>query len=654
MYVDPIILSGLDEYQKQTLFCKMREEQIRRWRVREQENESQPTPPKKPTPNKKNKNVSFREDNEGEPWVVIIEPVAFDDSDSDDSDLSMKKPGHEEEKQKARELAEIETIEIRRQYKEIITASDNNKTNGKKDEVDDGTPIITDDMQIYCSVDELRDRMKHPMNGIGAKVKNGTVDPIDPINQTNNIINFNFAKNPTAAVIQDTVILKEIFKPKPSQKMSQKIALWEQRVIGEKTTEIYQRLRKKQKEEAEQEAKRQEEAWKEQERKAKEADIQYRELARRAREEYRKSLTSEVKSNGVADTSAVNGTTTAVQNGTNGQHTDAKGLTNGHGATTNGINGVKPPMNGIKPLTNGYKSISTEPKVVKAEPKIIKTEIKTNNNDMTALNHSHSPGIKSNSVLHKGGDTLSPKPMNGLRNGIHSPHIVGASTKGPAPKPPVAQIKPLSQSPLVPQKPPSASPPSSLDALIPRPSSHDAMIQWYHDIEISKGSGLESIVSRLPCKWFYGLMSRTEAEHILESEPMGTFLVRLSEKIWGYAISYKDIDRCKHYLINASTGQYKFLGANQMNHDTLSKQFFSFVAVDFFLINLEAIDHYYFTVFYGFVVVIDKNTFLFQFFLDNLIKHHATVPITTTGNELLIRPCPRSAVINSHLFDGLF
>lgn len=66
-------------------------------------------------------------------------------------------------------------------------------------------------------------------------------------------------------------------------------------------------------------------------------------------------------------------------------------------------------------------------------------------------------------------------------------------------------------------------------------------------------------------------MSRTEAEQLLESEPMGTFLVRLSEKIWGYAISYKDVDRCKHYLINASTGQYKFLGANQLNHSSLSK-----------------------------------------------------------------------------------
>lgn len=83
---------------------------------------------------------------------------------------------------------------------------------------------------------------------------------------------------------------------------------------------------------------------------------------------------------------------------------------------------------------------------------------------------------------------------------------------------------------------------------------------------------------------FYGLMSRTDAEQLLEPEPMGTFLVRLSEKIWGYAISYKDVDRCKHYLINASTGQYKFLGANQLNHASLSKCHIIFAILQLFTV----------------------------------------------------------------------
>lgn len=380
MYVDPEILSHLDEYQKQTLFCKMREEQIRRWRIREQENESRSLTPRKSTPNKKNKNVSFREDDEGEPWVVVIEPPAIlSDSDSDDSDLSMKKPGHEAAKQRARELAEIETKELRRQYKEIISDYDSDSNQSLKmdkstiNEDDDplGSPII-EDMEIYCSVDGLRDRMNQTklksipnLNGITTptlptNLKNGELVN----NQTNNIINFSFSDNKT----DKSAILKEISNNKPSQKVSAKIALWEQRVIGEKTNEIYQRLRKKQKEAAEEEAKKQEEAWKEQERKAKEADIQYREIARRAREEYRKSLT-----NSTSDT-----TPTIV-----------------NGITKNGN------------VTNGHNAQNSQ---------------------------------------FKNGTNITP-------------------TKGPAPQPP--------------KQPVQSSPPNSLDVLIPRPSSHEAMIQWY-------------------------------------------------------------------------------------------------------------------------------------------------------------------------------
>lgn len=430
MYVDPEILSGLDEYQKQTLFCKMREEQIRRWRIREQQNDRLIISKKSinPPSGKKKKNVSFREDNEGEPWVNVIEPaITTECSDSDDNDINQNDTISNETKQRARELAEIETKEIRRQYKaelcEIITDLGN-----EKDDPSDGCKKngLTNaaDAQIYCSVDDLREKSKGKCEFSQAPNGGGVGSDGDVRFKPSNapIINFKLTETQN----EKNAVLKEISNTKSSQKVSAKIALWEQRVIGEKTTEIYLRMKRKQKKAAEEEAKKQEEAWKAQERKAKEADMQYREIARRAREEHRRSLTIDPAATGKSG--SVNGAPTAPANG-----------------------------------------------------------------------------------------------------------------------------------------------PQSLESIIPRPQSHEAMIKWYSAVEVGKCSGLESGATRSPCKWFHGLLTRAEAEQQLENESTGTFLVRLSEKIWGYAISYKDVDKCKHYLISATNGQYKFLGANQISHDSLSK-----------------------------------------------------------------------------------
>lgn len=123
-----------------------------------------------------------------------------------------------------------------------------------------------------------------------------------------------------------------------------------------------------------------------------------------------------------------------------------------------------------------------------------------------------------------------------------------------------------------------------------RPPNPEAVLRWYRNTEMAKGTGREgSAVCGGPAKWFHGLLSRADAEALLANRLPGSFLVRISEKIWGYAISYKDEDRCKHYLVDASSGHYQFLGSNQIAHQSL----------------------------------------------EDLIKAHAAAPITATGNELL-------------------
>ncbi|GAB0098049.1 SH2 domain-containing protein [Sergentomyia squamirostris] len=423
MRVDPELLEGLTETEKQTLFCIMREEQVRRWRTWDQEESRKSLERSSSATKAPIKSVSFLMAEDGDVWVWVMGEHT--------DDKSIEEILAEEAQQRARELAEKEAKELRKSVEvklsDIIELDQISNNKVEEDEM----PKI-EDMEIYCSVDELRERINNSQNVATAPTKSSKAV----------MSNFNINSN-TCDKKRD--VLQEIsLNSKATQKVAARVALWEHRLIGERTCEILRGMQKKQQDaerEAEETARKEEELWKEQERKAKQAEIKRREIARKARECHRMSMSC---------------------------------------------------------------------------------------------------------------DQIEEQEVQSLDNAVRE---------------------------------------SKVDTVKSPPSSQEAVMKWYRDEEQTKGAGLDC--QNRPAKWFHGFLSRSEAENFLLQQEAGTFLVRVSEKIWGYAISYRDSDRCKHYLVDASSGRYQFLGANQLAHESLN----------------------------------------------DLIRFHQMIPITVMGQERLRFPC---------------
>lgn len=67
-----------------------------------------------------------------------------------------------------------------------------------------------------------------------------------------------------------------------------------------------------------------------------------------------------------------------------------------------------------------------------------------------------------------------------------------------------------------------------------------------------------------------GILTLKRANELLSTCQPGSFLIRVSERIKGYALSYRLEDGCKHFLIDASTDSYSFLGVDQLQHASLA------------------------------------------------------------------------------------
>ncbi|OCU00381.1 SH2 domain-containing protein 4A [Xenopus laevis] len=121
-------------------------------------------------------------------------------------------------------------------------------------------------------------------------------------------------------------------------------------------------------------------------------------------------------------------------------------------------------------------------------------------------------------------------------------------------------------------------------------TNRENIIKWFKEEQLPAKAGWDKSGSYIE-SWFHGIISRQESEELLKSH--GSFLLRVSEKIQGYVLSYCSEEGCAHFLIDASATSYSFLGVDQLQHATLA----------------------------------------------DLVEYHKTEPIPSLGRELLRYPC---------------
>ncbi|KAK2160808.1 hypothetical protein LSH36_127g19009 [Paralvinella palmiformis] len=458
MYIDPEILAELDEESKQILFCKMREEQVRRWKEKEEKFEKEESKKSQKSKNKKigKKSVNFLKAADGNPWVWVM--------GEHESDLSVEQILEKEAKDSAEQEAqkEVEQLERTEQVKLARLLHDEQEKVEAQRRVKEEelrkqakTAGNTSNKKILQQLEEnkkkeeeiAKKRMQDVQKCCISNAMGGSKDDIIWQEHTNN-------KVTTAGICEDNPEdsddnydlvytnnevpwteqqYQDLFQPDDADdrkidriKRASISSIFEEkeRLSSAIFLSLKERKNKLMKA-AEQHESKLEEAWREQEKKAKEVEAERRAVARKAREEHHQS----------------------------------------------GI---------VKHEDNLISSLMT---------------------------------------------LCDPKPEK--------------------------QQKPAA-------KPRPAKPPNRL-----------AVIRWFQEEEEPRGAGLDLKTNQVT-SWFHGIISRQEAEDLLEDKKPGTFLVRVSEKIYGYAVSLRSRCSSKHFLIVVSSAGYKFIGKNQILHPSLA------------------------------------------------------------------------------------
>ncbi|KAM3936630.1 myosin-IIIb-like [Leptodactylus fuscus] len=91
-------------------------------------------------------------------------------------------------------------------------------------------------------------------------------------------------------------------------------------------------------------------------------------------------------------------------------------------------------------------------------------------------------------------------------------------------------------------------------------------LRWFKETEAEKVLDRGEIPP-----WLHGMISRRDTENLLMGKEPGDFLIRISQNRAGYILSYRAVDRCRHYMIDVrSNGCYVILGEDRAHTSLLA------------------------------------------------------------------------------------
>lgn len=96
--------------------------------------------------------------------------------------------------------------------------------------------------------------------------------------------------------------------------------------------------------------------------------------------------------------------------------------------------------------------------------------------------------------------------------------------------------------------------------------SRQATVKWFQHTQSVR---VRDDASGKFAAWFHGIITRRESERLLKHEPRGCYLIRVSESRFGYSLSFKGDDRCRHYMIDQTAGGKYIIVGEPKVHKTL-------------------------------------------------------------------------------------